>query len=76
MSVNEYVTRLVRVAVGGPATPARAWKAAGVAEGWLMDRPRSTAPRRSIDERLRGLPEPVFPPGYRNPIIEERDEHR
>jgi len=77
VSVNEYVTRLVRVAVGGPATATRAWKAKGVAEGWLVDRPAATPGKRlAIEERLRHLPSPTFPPGYRNPIIEERDEHR
>lgn len=74
VSVNEYVTRLVRVAVGGPAVPTRAWKAKGIAEGWLVDRP-AAAPV-SAEERWRRLPNPTFPPGYVNSVVEERDEHR
>ncbi len=74
VSVNEYVTRLVRVAVGGPGSTRRTWKAAGVANGLLMDRPlvkpRTTEPGCWVPPVI------DFPPGYRNPVVEERDEHR
>jgi hypothetical protein len=74
VSVNEYVTRLVRVAVGGPVGEDRSWKAAGVADGWLVDRPPAN-PRLVASREWLDRPR-TFPPGYRNPVVEERDEHR
>jgi plasmid stability protein len=74
VSVNEYVTRLVRVAVGAPAGEDRSWKAAGVADGWLIDRPPAN-PRLAASREWLDRPR-TFPPGYRNPVVEERDEHR
>jgi hypothetical protein len=74
VSVNEYVTRLVRVAVGAPAGEDRSWKAAGVADGWLVDRPPAN-PRLVASREWIARPR-TFPPGYRNPVVEERDEHR
>jgi hypothetical protein len=74
VSVNEYVTRLVRVAVGGPDSTRRAWKAAGVASGLLMDRPSVKPPSPELQKLL--PVKPKFPPDYRNLVVEERDEHR
>jgi hypothetical protein len=74
VSVNEYVTRLVRVAVAGPVSEDRSWKAAGVADGWLADRPPAN-PRPVASREWVARPG-TFLPGYRNPVVEERDEHR
>lgn|GEM_PF-1707281 len=76
VSVNEYVTRLVRVAVGGPATATRAWKAKGVAEGWLADRPLADGCRPAVDREAWEDNPATAVPGYQNPVVAERDEHR
>lgn len=47
-SVNSYVNRLLRIAVGGPGSPRQMWKAAAIADGRLTSRgTRSGRPRRS-----------------------------
>ncbi|HUY61388.1 MAG TPA: hypothetical protein VMW49_05880, partial [Candidatus Dormibacteraeota bacterium] len=39
-SVNSYMNRLLRVAVGDLSSPRQLWKAAAVADGRLLDRGR------------------------------------
>ena len=72
-SVNSYVTRLLRVAVAGPNSSRQMWKAAAIANGFVMARPaRRFAPRRSGKHMPSAISTPA---GYAAGLVsDERDE--
>ena len=70
---NSYVTRLLRVAVAGPNSSRQMWKAAAIANGFVMARPtRRFAPRRSGKHMPSAISTPA---GYAAGLVsDERDE--
>jgi plasmid stability protein len=71
-SVNSYMTRLLRLAVAGPQSPRRMWKAAAIANGLVMSRPPRQGPRRSGRDLRTAV---TTPAGYAAGLVSaERDE--
>ncbi len=72
-SVNSYVTRLLRVAVEGPHSSRQMWKAAAIANGFVMERPaRRHGPRKSGKDLQTTI---ATPAGYAAGLVSaERDE--
>jgi plasmid stability protein len=72
-SVNSYVTRLLRAAVAGPDSPRRRWKAAAIANGFVMSRSDPADGPASWELHLKT--DVTTPAGYAAGLVSsERDE--